>query len=128
MTALPSTCKFCCVLSNALNNAPWSTVSVPSICAFPSTLISCEKVIVPAAVSATSDLKNWLPCKPSTVSASSPLPGPSSAVVRIRLLSIVVVARPVKSVPVLVNASFLLPAYLISIPPVPSKNLISLSC
>ena len=82
--------------------------------------MSCEKFILPAAVSSTSDLKNWLACNPSTVSASNPLPAPSSAVVRIRLPSIVVLERPVKSVPVLVNANLFEPAYLITIPAVPS--------
>ena len=81
-----------------------------SICAEPVTSISSEKVILPAAVSATSDLRNWLPSKPSTVSASRLLPEPSSAVVSIRLLLIVVVARPVKSTPVDVKAAISVPA------------------
>ena len=39
--------------------------------------IPSEKVILPEQVSAASDLKKLLPCIPSTVSLSSPLPGPS---------------------------------------------------
>ena len=50
-------------------------------------------------MSSTSALTNCAASKPSTVSASNPLPAPSSAVVRILLPSIVVFDKPENSLP-----------------------------
>ena len=58
-----------------------------NICAGPalSPIVRSPSIVIfPVAVSSTSLLKNCAASKPSTVSASKPLPGPSSAVVIIR--------------------------------------------
>ena len=62
--------------------APSNTTSAPPTLS--PTIKLPSIVILPFAVSSTSDLRNWSPSNPSTVSASNPLPGPSSAVVIIR--------------------------------------------